>query len=694
MLDSRKLIYWFYVVLALILLAIPRESSAEYTTIDIMLVYDTTATAWVESEDVTTRMFSADAVMRMNQAVSNSDIKLIFRLVHSMSVEHTYSGSFAEDLEALQSGSDNLADVHTARDEYGADLVAMMVDTGSPSGHVGRGYMLSSWDGRPNYAFTVNAIQSVDISHTLTHEVGHNLGAHHSKDQGVQPGPNTHLTDPDAPYSAGWYFTGTNDVDYHTIMAYNNDGYGNYYNEAPLFSTPLVNFQGTAAGCAIDGDNARLIQQTMSVVAGYRDSVGLPDFSIDSIQLSNYTPEVLEPVTATVTVINQGDVARDAGDLQVWFNKPEEPAIGETGNSFCSVGMLDVGESKSCTFNFVAPVTAGTKTFRAYVNSDHAIVESRYDNNRLSKEYETKAWSPSVTTLEAKDVSSSSAILQGRVSPNGADTNAWFQYRKKTKTGLKWSETPSYFIRHFAVNTQVEHEILNLDCSLAYEFRTVAENKLGKTYGTIISFTTGVCPKRCNLSVNSKGASGVAIASKSGHGGTTDYSKTFILPGTNIILEAPKYHGSGAGRKRFTNWSGCVSSNERIIGFPIDNHRTCTVNYTDDPQKYSLEVFSDGAIGVSISSDSGHGGITDYIIHDITHGSEVYLTAPVYHGSGIERKRHYGWVMQFANGKIIRTKDPTINFNMDGNMTIGVFYTDDGIVVLPGVMMLLLDDDE
>lgn len=691
MFNSRKLLYWFYVVLVFALFSIPRESFAEYTTIDIMLVYDTTASAWVEDNGGSMELFSQDAVNRMNDAMRNSDINLTFRLVHSMSVEYTYSGCFSASLEALAQGRDNLADVHTARNDYGADLVPMMVDTESDGGVVGFAFTLSSWDGQPSAAFSVNAIRSVDISHTLTHEVGHNLGAHHSKYQFNSPGPNTHLTDPDAPYSAGWYFTGTNDVDYHTIMAYNNDGHGNIYQSAPLFSTPLVNHQGTAAGCADDGDNSRVIRETMAVVAGYRDSVYLPDFSIDSIQLSNYTPEVLEPVTATVTVINQGDVARDAGNLQVWFNKPEEPAIGETGNSFCSVGMLDVGESKPCTFDFAAPATAGTKTFRAYVNSDHSIVESRYDNNRLSKEYETKARSPSVTTLEAKDVSSSSAILQGRVSPNGADTNAWFQYRKKTKIGLKWSETPSYFIRHFAVNTQVEHEILNLDCSLTYEFRTVAENKLGKTYGTIISFTTGVCPKRCNLSINSKGASGVAIAPKL-HGGITDYSIDNILPGTNIILEAPKYHGSGAGRKRFTNWSGCVSSNERIIGFPIDNHRTCTVNYTDDPQKYSLEVFSDGATGVSISSDSGHGGITDYIIHDITHGSEVYLTAPVYHGSGIERKRHGMWVMQFANGNIIRTKEPTINFNMDGNMTIWLFYTADGIVVLPGVMMLLLDD--
>jgi len=62
-------------------------------------------------------------------------------------------------------------------------------------------------------------------------------------------------------------------------MAYNSDGYGNYYYSAPLFSTPLVNYQGTAAGDAVDGDNARTIRDTMGVVSVYRSGtaqVGTP----------------------------------------------------------------------------------------------------------------------------------------------------------------------------------------------------------------------------------------------------------------------------------------------------------------------------------------------------------------------------------------------------------------------------------
>ncbi len=181
-------------------------------------------------------------------------------------VSYTYSGNLGTDLTNLQTGAGNLSVVDGWRDTYGADLVAMLVDTGSAYGTVGIGYLLTTYSGSPAYGFTVSAIRSVDISHTLTHEIGHNLGAHHSKFQTPSPGPNSALNS----YSAGWYFTGTNATKYHTIMAYNSDGYGNMYTEAPLFSTPLLSYQGTVAGHAVDGDNSRTIRQTMDAVAAYR----------------------------------------------------------------------------------------------------------------------------------------------------------------------------------------------------------------------------------------------------------------------------------------------------------------------------------------------------------------------------------------------------------------------------------------
>jgi len=243
--------------------------SASGTTIDIMIVYDSTAKSWVDRNGGM-NVFAADAVARMNQVAANSNVNLTFRLVHAAEVSYTYSGDvdFGTDMDKLQSGAGNLSVVHEWRNTYYADLVAMMVDTGSAYGTVGRGNILQSYSGNPDSAYTVNAIRAVDVSQTLTHEVGHNLGCGHSKYQVDSPGPNTYLNT----YSAGWYFTGTNSKPYHTIMAYNSDGYGNTYTEAPLFSTPLLTYQNTPAGHTADGDNARNIRETMGIVAAYRST--------------------------------------------------------------------------------------------------------------------------------------------------------------------------------------------------------------------------------------------------------------------------------------------------------------------------------------------------------------------------------------------------------------------------------------
>ena len=188
--------------------------------------------------------------------------------------------------------------VHNLRNTYGADLVAMLVDTGSVWGTVGMGYELTSSSGQPNYAFTVSAIRSVDISETLTHEVGHNFGCGHSKEQKESPGPGLYS------YSAGWYFEGTDS--YSTIMAYTDKNGDNItdHDEAPCFSNPDVRYDGGVTGDVTNGDNARTIWNTMDVVASYQTSVAgdsTPD-QFNFIDQTNVARDTL--ITSNAITVN------------------------------------------------------------------------------------------------------------------------------------------------------------------------------------------------------------------------------------------------------------------------------------------------------------------------------------------------------------------------------------------------------
>ncbi|MBW2472284.1 MAG: hypothetical protein JRE18_09410, partial [Deltaproteobacteria bacterium] len=119
------------------------------------------------------------------------------------------------------------------------------------------------------------------------------------------------------------------------------------------------------------------------------------------------------------------------------------------------------------------------------------------------------------------------------------------------------------------------------------------------------------------LSVNSAGASGVLVSSTTGHDGVTDYTKPSLNSGTYVNLQAPQYVGTGALRKRFTSWSGSVSSTSWLITLTMTGNKTVTANYVADPVTYTLTTSTTGSGSVSADPVGG-----TYVA-----GTEVTLTA-------------------------------------------------------------------
>lgn len=234
-------------------------------TIDVMILYTPAAATWGNTNGGGIRNLVATAVVIGNTALSNSATISSIRLVYNAQVTYTESGDSGLDLDRLTGTSDGYMDgIHTWRNTFGADLVQLFTTMGG-----GIAWLLNNSGGRPTYAFSLAGVSSA-TGHTPIHEMGHNMGCGHHKQQNFQPGPGLFS------YSAGWRWTGTDGVLYSSVMSYTAAGYfpSNPYNSTRVgyFSNPSVTYMGVATGHATNGDNARTIRETKHVLAAYRST--------------------------------------------------------------------------------------------------------------------------------------------------------------------------------------------------------------------------------------------------------------------------------------------------------------------------------------------------------------------------------------------------------------------------------------
>ena len=246
------------------LLGVP-DGGAEETFIDILVAFDGSAISWAKKYGGGLTNFAQTAVQKMNLAIANTglDASFRFRLVGVGGVA-TSSTSLNYALSAACYGWDGWNAIGAKREKVGADIVTVLVDTGSAYGTVGLGFSLddTSFDGFSETAYNACAIRAVAQSHTMTHEVGHNMGCGHSDRQSSEPGPQLY------DYSAGYYFSVGNEG-FHTIMAYDGEGPKGNETEVPYFSSPKHTYLGVTVGDQTH-DNTRTLANTFAAVAKWR----------------------------------------------------------------------------------------------------------------------------------------------------------------------------------------------------------------------------------------------------------------------------------------------------------------------------------------------------------------------------------------------------------------------------------------
>lgn len=254
--------------------------------VDVLIGYSSGLVSAYGSESAAAT-FVTSLVALTNDAYSRSGITMSLRPVRTMQVNY---GDNTDNQDALQQLTGYNAEtqqpitpnsafnaLRAARNEYGADLVAFvrryrepdqdgcgiawllgMNQSGiSASSDAEFGYAVVS-DGEDRDEGDGNTYFCSDFS--LAHELGHLMGQAHNTQDASDGGAHT--------YSYGYRESSA--TGFHTIMAYPS---GASQIEIPHFANPLVNFSSRPTGVANQSDNARSMNQTMPIIAGFRATV-------------------------------------------------------------------------------------------------------------------------------------------------------------------------------------------------------------------------------------------------------------------------------------------------------------------------------------------------------------------------------------------------------------------------------------
>jgi PKD repeat protein len=276
--------------------------------IDVMIVYTPAAQNWANNHGGGIENVIAQAMVKGEQALANSATIMTITLVHSALISYTESGNSSTDLNNFTFMNGSMDEVHSWRNQYGADLCAIFAyveDTG------GLAWLLNNKNGAPTHGFSLTRVQQAGWTYTHIHEMGHNMGCHHHKEQNFQPGPTNWWNWTQNIWSAGWRWTGTDNGKYCSIMTYEDGSYfpdGVTHTRVPHFSNPNVNHAGVATGHAVDGDNARTLREIKHTVAAYRASVSAPEISVTPLALTETHANPGTITTQTLLITNNGDL--------------------------------------------------------------------------------------------------------------------------------------------------------------------------------------------------------------------------------------------------------------------------------------------------------------------------------------------------------------------------------------------------
>ena len=278
------------------------DSGVSYSSngvIEIMVLWTLDAAAGAAAKGTTIQAEIAQAVSLINTTYANSNVGQRVSLVASAGTNYTSSDDSLTDLTRLQSPDDGYMDeIHLLRQISEADCVSLITN-GFDGSIIGQGYALEFYSSSyfRNYAFSV-VDRHYFYYQTLTHELGHNMGAGHELDNPSSPGPQYF------DYSSAYYIDG----DWHTMMSYQHSG----SQKIEYFSNPSISYEGTPTGLPGDNgnNNALTLDNTMTLVDSFGEDLD-PDltscYQSEQFYFSPHSVDSGDELEISIRVCNYGN---------------------------------------------------------------------------------------------------------------------------------------------------------------------------------------------------------------------------------------------------------------------------------------------------------------------------------------------------------------------------------------------------
>ena len=188
-------------------------------------------------------------------------------------------------------------------------------------------------------------------------------------------------------------------------------------------------------------------------------------------------------ITAAGATLN-GTVNPNGADTEVYFQYGTTTSYGNTTTAF-DLGSANYSEDYQDAVS-LAPAT--TYHFRIVASNSGG---TSYGADATLTTASLPQPPPTVQTLAASSVTTTSAALNGTVNPNGADTHAQFQWGATTSYGNTTTLTD---IGSATTSQNLQSSISGLAPSTTYHYRIYAYNSAGTTYGADATFTTAAQP--------------------------------------------------------------------------------------------------------------------------------------------------------------------------------------------------------